>query len=384
MEVEKLLKLSLEYISDYWAAFHTTLTNPKLEFQPTALLAENNPVIISTYNSKPVRERLNPKLLTFLLISIFIGSVFNINIQGRGPAPEFVITTVIVTAHWLLFGCLIHVVCKAFGGRASFIQALSLNLQVLAVIYVLSSFGTFLWGVVITGLFSGKNLAYLQGFVGEILIKEPVYAYFVIQFILVLVYLPLANKRVHRFHFSRLRKLSSRASFSLALSLAESTLFFMVFLALSLMLIVLSNTNYRVHKVLLNEPEISLTNPEQNQVRQQQQTQQQQSRSTARRISNAVPQSTSMIRNKGTLTTVSRFFRDNPEVIAISSNGRLFLGPSFFSANREESAGMMIHEAVVHQANERRPEKFGRTSQEGLQSIIDQIINKKAFHNSTK
>src|ERR1043165_4262464 len=100
MEVEKLFKISIEYLSDYLRVFFTTIRSPRLEFQPDELIIENNP-LVPYPNSKVIKARLNPKLLSFLLLSIFIGSVLNTNIPRRNPAPEFVITLVMVIACWL-------------------------------------------------------------------------------------------------------------------------------------------------------------------------------------------------------------------------------------------------------------------------------------------
>jgi hypothetical protein len=256
MEVEKLLKISIEYLSDYLRVFLTTIRSPKLEFQPDELIIANNP--LTPYpDSKVIKARLSPKLLSFLLISIFIGSILNTNIPRRNPAPEFVITLVMVIACWLLFSSLVHVICKVFAGRGSFVQTLSVNLQVLAVIYVLSSFVAFLWGVVITELLSRETGAHWPGLIGETLTQKPIYFYFIVQFVLVLIYLPLANRQVHRFCFSRLSKKISKEAFSKALSITETTLFYIVFFVLTIAIVQLSKTNYHVHNVPLSESKVS-------------------------------------------------------------------------------------------------------------------------------
>lgn len=256
MEVEKLIKFSIEYLSDYLRVFLTTIRSPKLEFQPDELVIENNSLTPSP-DSKVIKTRLNPKLLSFVLISIFVGSVLNTNIPRRNPAPEFVITLVMVIACWLLFSSLVHIICKAFAGRGSLVQTLSVSLQVLAVIYVLSSFIAFLWGIVITELLSREITTHWPGLIGETLTQKPIYFYFVVQFILVLIYLPLANKRVHKFSFSRLRKRISREAFSKALSITETALFYIVFFVLTVVIVQLSKTNYHVHNVPLSAPKIS-------------------------------------------------------------------------------------------------------------------------------
>src|ERR1051325_11357517 len=203
MEVEKLIKFAIEHLSDYLRTFLAIVRNPKLEFHPEEVVIEDN-LLNPRSDLKVVKARLNPKLFSFLLLSICIGSVLNTYILGRRAAPEFVITVVIVLACWLLFSFLVYAICKVFGGRGTLLQTVSLNLQMSSVIYVLSSFVTFLWGTIITNIYSGIPPNYLQGLIGETLIREPIYAYFVVQFILILVYLPVANKQFHKLNFSRL------------------------------------------------------------------------------------------------------------------------------------------------------------------------------------
>lgn len=260
MEVEKLLKLSTEYLSDYLRVLLSTLRSPKLEFQPIQVRTETSAVARSPA-AQTIKLRLSSELLGFLLISIFVGSVLNANIPGRSPAPEFVTTAVIVIAYWILLGSLVQVICMLFIGREPFVRTLSLNLQVLAVIHVLSSLAAFIWGSIVTGLGSGEILVRLQSLTGEAATGKPIYVYFAVQFILVLIYLPLANRRGHKLRFSRSRRATSNRGLSAALALAENGLFYIVFLALSLTVVELNMISYRVSKVLLSQPkqdEISL------------------------------------------------------------------------------------------------------------------------------
>lgn len=253
MEVEKLLKLSTEYLSDYLRVLLATLRSPKLEFQPIEVRTESSAVTQSP-DAQTVKLRLSSELLGFLLISIFVGSVLNANVPGRSPAPEFTTTMVIVIAYWILLSSLIYVICRLFIGRESFTRTVSVNLQVLAVIHVLSSLAAFIWGNIVTGLGSGEILVRLQRLTGEAATGKPIYAYFAAQFILVLIYLPLANRRGQKFRVSRSRRATSNRGLSAALSLAEAGLFYVVFLALSLTVVELNMISYRVSNVLLSQP----------------------------------------------------------------------------------------------------------------------------------
>ncbi|HEX7316610.1 MAG TPA: hypothetical protein VF297_22100 [Pyrinomonadaceae bacterium] len=257
MDVEKLLKLSIDHLSDYFGVLFSTLRSPKVEFPPEMPPTEFT--IVSPGSGTQVRgARFNPKLLGFLLVSIFVGSVFNTNVAGRGAAPEFAIMAVMVVGYWLLFSSLAHLICRAFGGREAFAQTLSLNLQVLAVIHVMSSFITFLWGVGITGSGLGKDAAYLQGPLGRTLIESPIYAYFIIQFVLVLIYLPLANRRLHKFYSLRPRRGIASRALTVLLARTETALFYVIFLVLSITIAGLSRANYLIHNVPLSQPEVSM------------------------------------------------------------------------------------------------------------------------------
>jgi hypothetical protein len=46
--------------------------------------------------------------------------------------------------------------------------------------------------------------------------------------------------------------------------------------------------------------------------------------------------------------TVAQYFRDNPRVNAITYRQLIFVGPGFFSQDRDGRAKSMIHEGVVH------------------------------------
>ncbi|HEX8560105.1 MAG TPA: septum formation initiator family protein [Pyrinomonadaceae bacterium] len=254
MEVEKLLKLGVEYLSEYLRVLIATLRSPKLEFEPLRLRVKSR-LIAEGREAGDDGSRLNPKLMGFLLVSIFIASILNANVPGRAPAPELMITTVIVVAYWMLLGSLIHVIRGLFTGREPFTRTLSLNLQVLAVIHVMSSLAAFLWGAVTTALGTGEAMAALQNLIGETATRKPVYAYFAVQFLLALIYLPLANRRGHRFGFSRLQGAVSSRALSAALMRAQAALFYAVFFALSLMVVEVSMLNYQANNVLLSQPE---------------------------------------------------------------------------------------------------------------------------------
>jgi len=254
MELEKLLKISIEYLSEYFGVLFSTIKSPRIQFPPK-LSTDDRVVILSS--DSVTNTRLNTKLLSFVLISIFIGSVLNTNIPGRNQGPDFVSMTIMILGYWFLFSFLVHVFCRSFGGGRAFTETLSVNLQVFATIHVLSSFVTFLWGVVIKGFGSEKIEIYLQGYLPKTVIESPIYAYFVVQFILVLIYLPLANRRLHGLGLRKLNRAISSRALVLVLARTETALFYLVFLIISVTIVGLSKNNYHVHNFPLSQPDVS-------------------------------------------------------------------------------------------------------------------------------
>ena len=204
MDFEKLLKFGTDYLSDYFWVFITTVRSPTLRFQPLLTSPDGQSAI--AFPSRPrvtvAGPRLNPKLLSFVLISIFVGSTINALIPGRKVGPDFGTTGVIVVASWFFYSCLTHWVCLLLRGRGTFVQTLSVSLQLLAVLYVVSSFAAFIWGTSVTVPQLGTSLASL-GWVAELLVSDPVSMYFLVHFGLLAVYLPIAVKHVHGFGWLR-------------------------------------------------------------------------------------------------------------------------------------------------------------------------------------
>jgi hypothetical protein len=107
MELDKILKLGVEYVSDYVEDFLQVIRKPGLQLRPTPIITEDA-AIITTTNSNIVRLRVNPRLVRFLIISIFLGSVVNERIPGRSPAQQFLVTIVILMVYWALFSAVSH------------------------------------------------------------------------------------------------------------------------------------------------------------------------------------------------------------------------------------------------------------------------------------
>lgn len=178
MDFENLVNFSTDYLSEYLWAFSETLRNPTLRFQP--LLASKDNKLTTTIPSEPRVNSgpyLNPKLLIFVLISIFIGSTINGLVPGRKVGPDIETTIVSIFGIWFIYGSFIHLACKLLQGKGNYIQTMSVCLQIFAVLHVVSSFAA--------------------------LIFASIDAYFLVQFLLMAVYLPMAIKNIHSFGWLR-------------------------------------------------------------------------------------------------------------------------------------------------------------------------------------
>lgn len=204
MDIEKLLGFVNDYLSDYIAVFIGTLRKPTIVFEPSTKSAEEQQKLIVQYKERAygVGAQINPKLFGFVLISIFIGSTLNALIPGKPAGPDIKTTFVVLFASWLAFSVALHLLCLLFQGKGTFLQELSICLQLLATLYVVSSFSALVWGIVASLPQITATLPPL-GSVAELLVKEPAYMYFFIHFILLAIYLPIAIKHVHKFGWLR-------------------------------------------------------------------------------------------------------------------------------------------------------------------------------------
>src|SRR5580765_8272619 len=113
MEAGKLLKFAVEYVSNYLEVLFATVKNPTLAFRPIESVAKNHR-ILATACSPVLEKRFNPKLLSFLTISFFIGSVFNSNTPTKHPAALFAPRVILVIGYWLFFAFLAYLLCRIF------------------------------------------------------------------------------------------------------------------------------------------------------------------------------------------------------------------------------------------------------------------------------
>ncbi len=200
MDISKFLELGIEYFSDYFQVFFLTLQKPSLRFHPVSVTPKETSI-----SSQPIGVKLNPLLFGFLVINIFIGTIFSSMAFGNLEISNFVSTTVVMIAIWIVYSSFIHGFCKLLKGKGTYLDTLSISLQLLAVTYVISSLITLIWITVIKilppesyVLLETKN-NYLAYFV-----FTPTIFYFMAHSTIMGIYIPPALKFIHGFTSTRL------------------------------------------------------------------------------------------------------------------------------------------------------------------------------------
>gem|GEM_PF-2185425 len=201
MDFEKLLKWGTEYLSSYFSVFVSTLRTPVARFQPVANKNELKHFVIGDkFSASYLGPELNPMLFGFVLISVFVGATLNSLVPHRPPSPDIATSAVVTVAVWLMYSVTVHLACRILKGNVNFWDTLSITLQLLSVVYVVSNLITFLWGSIAQSPLIQKSVS--VDFVGS-LIEHPIFLYYIIQFVLMLVYLPLTLKSVNGFGLVR-------------------------------------------------------------------------------------------------------------------------------------------------------------------------------------
>lgn len=199
MDLMKMLKLGTDYLSDYFSVFFMTLQRPTLRFHPVQILPQEQVeiLILPKLTDDPYELRLSYKLLTFAIISIFLGWTFTTITPNPNPGPNLSTTIIVVLSYWLFSSCITHLVCKLLGGRGSLIHTLSIKIQIVSVVHVISSFIALL-GQIITPSLMFKSVI-IWNFIVIQNVDTLIGIYLIVHFVLMSVYLPVGLKYTHNF-----------------------------------------------------------------------------------------------------------------------------------------------------------------------------------------
>lgn len=206
MDFTKLLNLAVDYMSEYFDVFIATLTQPKVQFQPLLKdSSDNAPLIfLSQENNSGSSMRLNPRLISFILISIFIGSTLNSLVPNRKAPPDLITIIVVLTSTWFFYSILTYWALRLSGGEGTLLHTLSISLQLFATLYVVSSFIAFIFGAV-TNLPPAANYLKSVGQFTAYLVQNPIFSYYLALFCLLIIYLPVATNQAHKSGFIKRR-----------------------------------------------------------------------------------------------------------------------------------------------------------------------------------
>lgn len=184
MDIEKAVSFFPQYLSEYLSILFLTLKNPKIRFAPSELPKHEKSIlhVIGEYPEK-TGIKLNPKLIGYLILSVFIGSVLQGITPNHPPIEETLTLIIILMAIWLFLSACFFFVFRSFGGKGGFGDTISVSLQLLASIYVIAS----MIALLITALFFVSDKSFGISYL----------IYLTAQILLLIVYLPLGLKELH-------------------------------------------------------------------------------------------------------------------------------------------------------------------------------------------
>ena len=196
LDLDKIVDFTTEHSSEYAHTLIATLVSPSARFAPVSLRSDS----ILNVPTELTGSRLNPRLLLYVAISIAAGvtinSLFPRPIQGPVAQVEGVLTALL----WLFAVSMIHLWCRILGGRGTYVETASVLLQVFATLYVVVSVvGVLLHALDAAGSRLGIALFQLGASSAEVVgtVLMLIYA------TLILVYMPLSLRHVHRFGWLR-------------------------------------------------------------------------------------------------------------------------------------------------------------------------------------
>jgi hypothetical protein len=202
MEIQELQKFAVDNFSQYFAVTIDTLVSPRLHFAPVAVPANMKWARAKNGRAGSV---LNPQLAGYAVLSMFLGLALNSLVTKHPDGEGLVVIEVVGLLFWFLYASLVHLFCRIARGNGSFLETVSVTVQVLATLYVVCSLVSTTLAMLVLLKPVNTFIAGLGG-LGAIVADNPVVLFFVIHTILFLYYLPRALKPVH--HFNLLQEIA--------------------------------------------------------------------------------------------------------------------------------------------------------------------------------
>lgn len=205
MKIDEYIKFFTQYLSEYLGYLISTIKSPVLQFRPLNQVNKGQIILADKSAAFPTDNdylRLNPKLLVFVSISIFLGITINALIPNRIPGPDFTTSATVIILFWIISCSLIHFICKALRGSGTYMETISVSLQIYSTLYVLSSLLALLFAAIV-GLKFISNLVSVNTVFFDWIFKNPLYSLFAFYAVLYSLYLPLGLQKIHGFGLVR-------------------------------------------------------------------------------------------------------------------------------------------------------------------------------------
>jgi hypothetical protein len=208
MDIMKIIQFGIDYLSNYFMELSLILTNPKICFQPVLETRNSSNLLLVDASSNYKGTKLNPKIFSFMAISIFIGSLFislfptyanlpstnflSLNTSHSFVEPLGTLELIILTiANWLFSFLAVYAVCIVLRAKVNFWDFATVFLQLQASLYLISNFIAFLWTMLGNSIIRIFGLTVTNDMVNATL-QNPALIYYVVHLILTLVYFPIA------------------------------------------------------------------------------------------------------------------------------------------------------------------------------------------------
>jgi uncharacterized protein YhhL (DUF1145 family) len=196
MDFEDLQKFAVANFSQYFSVIVDTLTRPSLHFAPIAVTASGQETGVPMTR---VGTQLNPQLVGFAVLSMFLGLTMNSLITKQPSGQKLFVIEIVGLLFWVLYAALVHLFCRLARGRGSFSETVSVTIQIFATLYVVCSVVATTLAMIL--MLHPINLFVSRlGVLGEMVAYNPVVLFFVIHTILLVIYLPRGLKLVHGFN----------------------------------------------------------------------------------------------------------------------------------------------------------------------------------------
>jgi hypothetical protein len=197
MDFEGLQKFAVANFSQYFSVTVDTLSRPGLHFAPLAVEATGPGTI--PIDKARAGSQLNPQLVGFGVLSMFLGLTLNSLVSKRPDTKGILVIEIVGLLFWVLYAALVHLFCKLVRGRGAFLETVSVTIQVFATLYVVCSAITTALAMFIM-LKPVNSFVSKLGAIGEMVAENPLVLFFVIHTLLLVIYLPLGLKPIHKFN----------------------------------------------------------------------------------------------------------------------------------------------------------------------------------------